>query len=104
MGSYQGSHVQVLKGASSAYLSRQLLQRTIRKEEDGLVTSGKKVGKLMLDSMIVEENISSNSGRCRTRSYFAVQCYSIELRHILTRLVVVVSSSTSFCTSLLLHH
>jgi hypothetical protein len=60
--------------AFSTNYSRQLL-KTIGKV-DRLLSSDKEVGKLKRDreawtsriSMIVKENISSYSGRCRTRS------------------------------------
>jgi hypothetical protein len=62
------------KGASSANYSLKADWR------NGLVTSDEEVGKLVPDreawrsriSMIVKENISCNSGRCRARSDIVV--------------------------------
>jgi hypothetical protein len=65
--------------------------------DDGPVTSDEEVGELMLHreawrsriGMIVKENSSSNSGRCRTRSDFVIYCNLVGLQDILSRLVVV---------------
>jgi hypothetical protein len=82
------------KRVSSANYSRQLL-KAIGKV-DGLVTSAEEVGELTLDreawrsglSVIVKENNSSDSERCRTRREVIVLYYLIILRDIFSRLFV----------------